>query len=70
MKKFDKLDINLGCPQRCARQGGYGAFMMEKPDLVFSIVKQLSTQLSIPVLCKMRILPSIEEVIRNTILYL
>jgi len=57
----DAVDINLGCPQRIARQGKFGAFMMLNSCLVGRIIKGLVNTLSIPVFGKIRLLPTFEE---------
>ncbi len=47
----DYVDINLGCPQRIAKRGFYGAFLMDDLALVESLVTtlaQVSTGLDDP----------------------
>lgn len=57
----DYVDINLGCPQRIARRGNYGAFLMEKLPLVKSLVEKLAQNLSVPVSCKIRVFPNLQD---------
>jgi len=59
--KCDAVDINLGCPQRIAREGKFGAFMMLNTCLVGKIIKGLVDTLSIPVFAKIRLLPTFKE---------
>mmetsp|Transcript_80712 Transcript_80712/g.234074 ORF Transcript_80712/g.234074 Transcript_80712/m.234074 type:complete len:446 (-) Transcript_80712:15-1352(-) len=51
----DAVDLNLGCPQAIARRGRYGSFLLEEEDVVVDIVRKLSSQLSVPVTCKIRL---------------
>ncbi|KAI5082790.1 hypothetical protein GOP47_0002533 [Adiantum capillus-veneris] len=57
----DYVDINLGCPQRIAKRGNYGAFLMDDLPLVRSLVEKLALNLSVPVSCKIRIFPKLED---------
>ncbi|CAK4070316.1 unnamed protein product [Aphanomyces euteiches] len=57
----DAVDLNLGCPQGIAKKGRYGAFLMHEPEVVRSIVEKLSANLSVPVSCKIRLLPKYED---------
>ncbi|PKA60726.1 tRNA-dihydrouridine(47) synthase [NAD(P)(+)]-like [Apostasia shenzhenica] len=57
----DYVDINFGCPQRIARRGNYGAFLMDNLPLVKSLVQKLANNLSIPVSCKIRIFPNLAD---------
>lgn len=59
----DYVDINLGCPQRIARRGNYGAFLMDNLSLVKALVEKLSVNLHVPVSCKIRIFPSLQYTI-------
>lgn len=61
--RVDGVDINFGCPQACARNGGYGAFLLEQPERARAIVDALVGGLSVPVTAKIRILPKLEETI-------
>nr|GEW05930.1 tRNA-dihydrouridine(16/17) synthase [NAD(P)(+)]-like [Tanacetum cinerariifolium] len=57
----DYVDINLGCPQRIARTGNYGAFLMDDLPLVKSLVEKLATNLTVPVSCKIRTFPQLKD---------
>lgn len=62
----DAVDLNLGCPQRIAHSGHFGSFLLDEKDrpLVLQIVSTLSTSLSIPVFCKIRLLETTQQTIR------
>mmetsp|Transcript_15553 Transcript_15553/g.27625 ORF Transcript_15553/g.27625 Transcript_15553/m.27625 type:complete len:443 (+) Transcript_15553:135-1463(+) len=57
----DAVDLNFGCPQNIARKGRYGAFLLEEWDLLKELVSHLSQNLTVPVTCKIRILPQPER---------
>lgn len=60
----DAIDINLGCPQRIAKKGRYGAFLMDDLDTVEAMVKTLHENLRVPVTCKVRIFPELEKTLQ------
>ncbi|XP_021301212.1 tRNA-dihydrouridine(16/17) synthase [NAD(P)(+)]-like [Herrania umbratica] len=60
----DYVDINLGCPQRIARRGYYGAFLMDNLPLVKSLVEKLALNLNVPVSCKIRVFPNLQDTIK------
>ncbi|KAG0631884.1 hypothetical protein M758_1G286700 [Ceratodon purpureus] len=57
----DYVDINFGCPQRIAKRGNYGAFLMDDLPLVRSLVAKLASGLTTPVSCKIRMFPKLED---------
>jgi tRNA-dihydrouridine synthase 1 len=59
----DAIDLNLGCPQRIAHSGHFGSYLLGEEDreLVLSIVRKLSHNLSLPVFVKIRLLNTVEE---------
>ena len=60
----DAIDLNLGCPQRIARRGRYGAFLMEEPKLVSEVVSTLAAHLrKARVTAKMRIFDDLDRTI-------
>ncbi|KAL9669771.1 hypothetical protein QQ045_007320 [Rhodiola kirilowii] len=60
----DYVDINLGCPQRIAKRGNYGAFLMDSLPVVKSLVEKLANNLQVPVSCKIRVFPKLEDTIK------
>ncbi|XP_062276449.1 tRNA-dihydrouridine(20) synthase [NAD(P)+]-like [Scomber scombrus] len=57
------IDVNMGCPKEYSTKGGMGAALLSDPDKIEAILRKLVTGVSIPVTCKIRILPSLEETI-------
>ena len=52
--RCDSVDLNLGCPQRIAKRGNYGAFLMDDLERVRAMVETLAKNLSVPVTVKAR----------------
>ncbi|KAF9763473.1 tRNA-dihydrouridine(16/17) synthase [NAD(P)(+)]-like [Nosema granulosis] len=59
----DAIDINFGCPQEIARKGKYGSWLQDDWELVRSIVSTLSSNLDVPLFCKIRVFESIEKTV-------
>lgn len=59
-KDVDGIDLNCGCPQNIARRGHYGAYLLEKEDVLLKIVRTLSSapDINVPICVKVRLLPS------------
>ena len=53
--KCDAVELNLGCPQQCARGGNYGAFLMNSFELLYEMVSTVYKNVDTPILCKVRI---------------
>jgi tRNA-dihydrouridine synthase 1 len=62
--RSDAVDINFGCPQRIAKRGNYGAFLMDDMDLAHRLVSTLAKGLKIPVTCKIRVFPDRERTLK------
>ena len=52
----DAIDINFGCPQKCAEVGNYGSYLLDRdPELAYEIIQSLVKHLDIPIVAKMRL---------------
>ncbi|XP_017491960.1 PREDICTED: uncharacterized protein LOC108380103, partial [Rhagoletis zephyria] len=58
------LDINMGCPKEFSIKGGMGVALLGQPDKAEYILKTLCKNLSIPVTCKIRILPDLNDTVK------
>ncbi|XP_018322803.1 tRNA-dihydrouridine(16/17) synthase [NAD(P)(+)]-like [Agrilus planipennis] len=58
------IDINLGCPQAIAKRGNYGAFLQDNWDLIYEIVSTLSSNVKVPITCKIRVFEDLEKTVR------
>jgi tRNA-dihydrouridine synthase 2 len=57
------IDINMGCPKTFSVHGGMGACLLSNVDLAASIISTLATNLSVPVMAKIRLLDTTEKTI-------
>ena len=60
------VDINLGCPLPGAREGGFGAYLLERDRwaLVTAMVQAMRRAApNLPVCCKIRLLPSLADTV-------
>ena len=51
---YDEVNLNVGCPSARVQEGGIGACLMAKPDLVAQCVKAMQKEVDIPVTVKHR----------------
>ncbi|CAL6043183.1 tRNA-dihydrouridine_synthase [Hexamita inflata] len=64
-KYFTRIDLNCGCTKNFARQGGYGADLLNRPESLISLLKQLTqTHPKIDFSVKIRYLESEEKTIQ------
>ena len=54
---YDQIDLNLGCPSRCARSGGFGAALMMDPKHIAACFAAMRASVSdkIPISVKCRL---------------
>ncbi|XP_064398068.1 tRNA-dihydrouridine(20) synthase [NAD(P)+]-like [Halichondria panicea] len=52
------IDVNMGCPKDFSLKGGMGAALLSNPERVRSILTSLVSAVSLPVTCKIRLLPT------------
>lgn len=55
------LDFNFGCPKAFSISGGMGAALLDDPQRIRQLLTTCVENLNIPVTCKIRIKPSIQE---------
>ena len=55
------IDLNLGCPQKVAKKGNFGAYLLRDKPLVLKILTKMVNELECPITAKIRIFDSEEE---------
>lgn len=58
---FQGVNINAGCPSERVGKGGWGASLMEKPDLIAENIRAMKEVCSLPISVKTRIALAEEE---------
>ena len=58
------IDVNMGCPKPFSLKGGMGAALLTQPEKVRDILTTLTSNLRIPVTCKIRVLDTEEETMK------
>lgn len=57
------IDFNFGCPKKFSIAGGMGAALLEEPEKIRALLTTCVRELDIPVTCKMRLLPRLDDTI-------
>ena len=52
---YDEININVGCPSSKVVKGDFGACLMEKPEILSSIVEEITEHTEIPLSIKTRL---------------
>lgn len=55
------IDFNFGCPKSFSISGGMGAALLENPCLIKELLTVCSSNLTLPITCKIRLLPNLKD---------
>lgn len=58
------IDVNMGCPKKFSLLGGMGAALLKEPQKAVDILNKLVENVTIPITCKIRVLPDLEATLR------
>ncbi|KAJ4442081.1 hypothetical protein ANN_11947 [Periplaneta americana] len=58
------IDVNMGCPKEFSVKGGMGSALLSEPDKAQNILRTLVQGVKVPVTCKIRILPELEDTLK------
>ncbi|KAK7241750.1 tRNA dihydrouridine synthase [Aureococcus anophagefferens] len=54
--RVDVVELNCGCPQKVAKRGHFGAFLLDEPEVIVAVVRALKRGLACAVGVKLRVL--------------
>ena len=54
--RVDVVELNCGCPQKVAKRGHFGAFLLDEPEVILAVVRALKRGLACAVGVKLRVL--------------
>lgn len=57
----DLIDLNFGCPAHLLVKDGFGSALLQSPELIYEIVRELCETISTPVTAKIRVLEDMER---------
>lgn len=57
------IDLNLGCPQKIAKRGNYGAYLLPNKKLIVNLLSNMVKNINCNITAKIRKLPSDEDTI-------
>lgn len=59
----DIIDINFGCPAHLLTKDGSGSALLDAPDTMYQIIRELTETISTPVTAKIRVLKDMEKTV-------
>lgn len=63
-KNVNAIDLNLGCPQKIAKRGNYGAYLLSNEKVIIECLSAMVANLDCPITAKVRKLENDEDTIR------
>jgi tRNA-dihydrouridine synthase 1 len=57
------IDLNLGCPQKIAKRGNYGAYLLPNKNLIINLLSNMVKNINCNITAKIRRLPSDKDTI-------
>lgn len=58
------IDLNMGCPKKFSMLGGMGAALLSQPQKAIDILRKLIETVTIPITCKIRVLPDLNDTLQ------